>query len=126
MRSKLKNSDVNELDYNVANAHVSKMKPLFELSTRIYDKEIEIVKKAMMDLENICNVKDGYEIGEPFTKAGWTFFNLQISSDMSDIIEKSGMLEGALGYRISEQLKNFLGHFLESKGSQVRIKKIDY
>jgi len=126
VRSKLKNSDVNELDYNVANAHVSKMKPLFELSTRIYDKEIELVKKAMMDLENICNVKDGYEIGEPFTKAGWTFFNLQISSDMSDIIEKSGMLEGALGYRISEQLKNFLGHFLESKGSQVRIKKIDY
>ncbi len=126
MRSKLKNSDVNELDYNVANAHVSKMKPLFELSTRIYDKEIEIVKKAMMDLENICNVKDGYEIGEPFTKAGWTFFNLQISSDMSDIIEKSGMLEGALGYRIAEQLKNFLGHFLESKGSQVRIKKINY
>ena len=126
MRSKLKNSDVNELDYNVANVHVSKMKPLFELSTRIYDKEIELVKKAMTDLENICNVKDGYEIGEPFTKAGWTFFNLQISSDMSDIIEKSGMLEGALGYRISEQLKNFLGHFLESKGSQVRIKKIDY
>ena len=126
MRSKLKNSDVNELDYNVANAHVSKMKPLFELSTRMYDKEIELVKKAMMDLENICNVKDGYEIGEPFTKAGWTFFNLQISSDMSDIIEKSGMLEGALGYRIAEQLKNFLGHFLESKGSQVRIKKINY
>ena len=122
----MKNSDVNELDYNVANAHISKMKPLFELSTRIYDKEIELVKKAMIDLENICNVKDGYEIGEPFTKAGWTFFNLQISSDMSDIIEKSGMLEGALGYRISEQLKNFLGHFLESKGSQVRIKKIDY
>ena len=126
MRSKLKNSDVNELDYNVANAHISKMKPLFELSTRIYDKEIKIVKKAMMDLESICNVKDGYEIGEPFTKAGWTFFNLQISSELSDIIEKSGMLEGALGYRISEQLKNFLGHFLESKGSQVRIKKIDY
>ena len=126
MRSKLKNSDVNELDYNVVNAHVLKMKPVFELSTRIYDKEIELVKKAMMDLENICNVKDGYEIGEPFTKAGWTFFNLQISSDMSDIIEKSGMLEGALGYRISEQLKNFLGHFLESKGSQVRIKKINY
>ena len=126
MRSKLKNSDVNELDYNVANAHISKMKPLFELSTRIYDKEIKIVKKAMMDLESICNVKDGYEIGEPFTKAGWTFFNLQISSDMSDIIEKSGMLECALGYRISEQLKNFLGHFLESKGSQVRIKKINY
>ena len=117
---------VEELDYNVDDILVSKMKPLFELSTRKYDEEIELVKKAMIDLESICNVKDGYEIGEPFTKAGWTFFNLQISSELSDIIEKSGMLEGALGYRISEQLKNFLGHFLESKGSQVRIKKIDY
>jgi len=122
----LKNSDINELDYNVASAQVSKMRPLFELSTRRYDKEIELVKKAMTELESICNVKDGYEIGEPFTKAGWTFFNLQISTELADIIEKSGMLEGALGYRIAEQLKNFLGHFLESKGSQVRIKKIDY
>jgi hypothetical protein len=102
------------------------MNPLFQLSTRKYEKEIELVKKAMIELENICNVKDGYEIGEPFTKAGWTFFDLQISSEMADIIEKSGMLEGALGYRIAEQLKNFLGHFLESKGSQIRIKKIDY
>ena len=102
------------------------MNPLFQLSTRKYEKEIELVKKAMIELENICNVKDGYEIGEPFTKAGWTFFDLQISSEMADIIEKSGMLEGALGYRIAEQLKNFLGHFLESRGSQVRIKKMDY
>jgi len=36
------------------------------------------------------------------------------------------MMEGALGFRIGEQLKNYLGHFLESKGSQVRIKKINY
>lgn len=102
------------------------MKPIFQLSTRSYEKEIELVKKAMVDLESICNIKNGYEIGEPFTKVGWTFFNVQISQEMSDIIEKSGMLEGALGYRIGEQLKNFLGHFLESRGSQIRIKKIDY
>lgn len=102
------------------------MKPIFQLSTRSYEKEIELVKKTMADLESICNIKNGYEIGEPFTKAGWTFFNVQISQEMSDIIEKSGMLEGALGYRIGEQLKNFLGHFLESRGSEVRIKKIDY
>ena len=30
------------------------------------------------------------------------------------------------GFSISEQMKNFLGHFLESKGSNVRITKIDY
>ena len=102
------------------------MQALFQLSTRKYDEEIDLVKKAMDDLQNICKVKNAYEIGKPFSKAGWTFFTIQISSEMVAFIEKTGMLEGALGYRIGEQLKNFLGHFLESKGSQVRIEKIDY
>ena len=102
------------------------MQALFQLSTRRYDEEIGLVKKAMIDLQSICKLKNSYEIGEPFSKAGWTFFTVQINSEMVAVIEKSGMLEGALGYRIAEQLKNFLGHFLESKGSQVRIEKIDY
>ncbi len=102
------------------------MQPLFQLSTRKYGEEIELVKKAMTDLEGICKVENAYVIGEPFTKAGWTFFTIQISSEMVSVIETTGMLEGALGYRIPEQLKNFLGHFLESRGIQVRIEKIDY
>ncbi len=102
------------------------MQPLFQLSTRRYDEEINLVKKAMAELENICKVKNGYQIGEPFTKAGWTFFTIQLSSDILSVIEKSGMMQGAIGYRIPEQLKNFLGHFLESWGSQVRIEKMDY
>ena len=102
------------------------MKPLFQLSTRNYDKEFTIVKKAMEELENDCKVKDGFEIKEPFVKAGWTFFNLELSTEMTTIIENSGMMKNAAGFRISEQLKNFLGHFLESNGSNVRITKTDY
>ena len=79
-----------------------------------------------MDLESECNVKNGYKIEERFNKFGWSFFNIQISEEMAHIIETSGMMEGALGYRIGEQLKNFVGHYLEIKGSNVRIKKIDY
>lgn len=102
------------------------MNPLFQLSTRNYEEEIGIVRKAMAELEGQCDVKNGYAIGQPFTRAGWTFFDLQISSEMASIIEKSGMMEGALGYRIAEQLKNFVGHFLDTHGSNVRITKIDY
>lgn len=102
------------------------MRPLFQLSTRKYDEEIELIKKAMTDLENTCNVKNGYELGEPSRAAGWTFFNIQISPEMLEVIERSGMMKGAIGFRIEEQLKNFLGHFLEQHGSNVRIKKIDY
>ena len=102
------------------------MRPLFQLSTRKYDEEIILVKKAMVELEKNCKIKDGYKINEPFAKAGWTFFNLELSSEMADVIENSGMMEDAAGFRISEQIKNFLGHFFESKCSNVRITKIDY
>jgi len=112
-------------NYNEADTTEFGMRSLFQLSTRRYDEEIELVKKAMADLENTCNVKNGYKIGAPFARAGWTFFNIEISVEMTAVIEKSGMMEGALGYRVAEQLKNFLGHFLESKGSNVRIKKLD-
>jgi len=100
--------------------------PLYQLSTRSYEKEIGLVRNAMIELEKQCNVKNGYKIEEPFTKFGWTFFNLQLSEEIVVIIEKSGMMEGALGYKIGEQLKNFVGHYLESKGSQVRIKQMTY
>jgi len=100
--------------------------PLYQLSTRNYEKEIELVRNAMIELEKQCNIKNGYKIEEPFKKFGWTFFNLQLSEEIVVIIEKSGMMEGALGYKIGEQLKNFVGHYLESKGSQVRIKQMTY
>ena len=102
------------------------LNPLFQLSTRDYEKEIIIVKKALLDLEIKCNVKNGYVVEEHFNKFGWTFFNIQLSGELVNVIEKSGMMEGALGYRIGEQLTNFVGHYLEGKGSNVRIKKIDY
>lgn len=64
--------------------------PIFQLSTKKYDVEIELVRKALAGLEDKCKVSNGYRIGEPFTKAGWTFFNVQISSEMAFIIETSG------------------------------------
>ena len=59
------------------------MKPLFQLSTRRYDEELSLVKKAMDDLESNCKVNDGFQIKEPFEKAGWTFFNLELSAEMA-------------------------------------------
>jgi hypothetical protein len=102
------------------------LNPLFQLSTRSYDVEIILVKKALEDLQKECNVQNGYTIEKPFEKFGWTFFNIQINQEMVEIIEKSGMMKGALGYKIGEQMTNFIGHYLETKGSNVRIKKIDY
>ena len=102
------------------------MNPLFQLSTRNYDKEFLLVKQALIDLEIECKIQNGCIIEKPFNKFGWTFFNIQLSEELVDVVEKSGMMKGALGYRIGEQLTNFVGHYLENKGSNVRVKKIDY
>ena len=102
------------------------MKPLFQLSTRKYDEEIVIVKKAMEELETKCKVQDGFAIKEPSSMAGWTFFNLELSPEMLSVIETSGMMIDAQGFGFNEQLKNFVGHYLDTKGSNCRIKKIDY
>ena len=102
------------------------MKPLFQLSTRKYDEEIVIVKNAMTQLEDKCNVKNGFVLEEPSMMAGWSFFNIELSPEMLSVIETSGMMINAQGVGFTEQLKNFLGHYLETKGSNVRIKKIDY
>jgi hypothetical protein len=45
------------------------MYPLFQLSTRKYKKETELIKKAMIDLEGICNIKNGCIISDPFTRS---------------------------------------------------------
>ena len=102
------------------------MKPLFQLSTRKYDEEIMIVKNAMTQLEDKCNVKNGFVLEEPSMMAGWSFFNIELSPEMLSVIETTGMMINAQGVGFTEQLKNFLGHYLETKGSNVRIKKIDY
>ena len=100
------------------------MKPLFQLSTRSYDEEIIIVRKAMEERETKCNVKNGFLLKEPSGMAGWTFFNLELSDAMLSVIETSGMMINAQGFGFNEQLKNYLGHYLETKGSNCRIKKI--
>ncbi len=102
------------------------MNPLFQLSTRSYEKEIPLVRQALIDLELECKVQNGYKIEESFTKFGWTFFNIQISEEMTKAIEESSMMKGALGRKIGEQMTNFIGHYLETKGSDVRIKMINY
>ncbi len=101
------------------------MRPLFQVSTK-NPKEIASVKKAMEELESTCKVKNSYEIGEPMSKFGWTFFNIKLSSEIVPIIEKSGMLKGVYGHKISDQLKNFLGHWFEKRGIQFEIKMINY
>ena len=115
---------IKKCDYNKGTV-TNFMKPLFQVSTR-NPKEIVSVKKAMEELESTCKVKNGFDISEPMSKFGWTFFNIKLSSEIVPIIEKSGMMKGVYGHKIGEQLQNFLGHWFEKRGIQFEIKLINY
>ena len=65
------------------------MKPLFQLSTRKYDEEIVLVKNAMEQLEDKCNVNNGFILKEPSMMAGWSFFNIELSTEMLSVIAVS-------------------------------------
>jgi hypothetical protein len=65
------------------------MKPLFQLSTRKYDEELPLVKKAMEELEGSCKVKNGYD-----TMIGyWTKFEpVTLNKDYIKYKDKHGNL----------------------------------
>ena len=92
------------------------MKPLFQLSTRKYEEEIIIVQKAMEELEIKCNVKNGFLLKEASGMAGWTFFNLELSTEMLSVIEASGMMINAQGFGFNEQLKKLSRTLFRDKG----------
>jgi len=67
--------------------------------------------------------KISFEIKKLFIKFGWTFFNIQISQELANTIEKSGIIEGVLGRKIGNPMTHFIEHYLKSKGSSVRIRR---
>ena len=68
-----------------------------------------------MSLQVECNVENGFTIEEPFGKFGWTFFNIKLSNELVSVIEKSRMMEGATGFKISEQITTLSATILKER-----------
>ena len=105
----------------------SDLNPLFQLSTRKYDEEIVLVTQALIDLENECNVKNGYQIEEPFTKFGWTFFKLAFKPNLQTGIEKefSDMLQKYRWSDQSQKFAKFIEDYFNSRNCKVKVKIVD-
>ncbi len=97
---------------------------VFELGTTKYMEDKLGAKMALSHLETLCGIHDGYVLGEPEERAGWTFFKLGlepglytcISERFSDMMEKYG--RGAP----EEKFRIFIERYLHSKNCNVRVR----
>lgn len=100
----------------------------FEIGTTNYGESIVLVKKALSQLESLCNAYNGYLLSEPVSKFGWTFFKMAMKAPLEICVEKkfADMLEKYKHSNPPEKFTKFLQDYLNSKGCNVRVKVIQY
>ena len=103
------------------------MKTTFEVSTTNYDKDKKLLVESLDYLQTNFQVNDSYQISEPMSRFGWTFFKLWIKPALQSSIEKEflNMIKKAKGDKFQEKFTNFLSDFFESSGCKVKLKLIE-
>mgnify|MGYP000247612908 CR=1 FL=1 len=64
------------------------MSMVLEIGTKNYVDDLLLIKKSLSHMETLVNAHNGYALGEPSSKFGWTFFNLAFKPDLQNGIEK--------------------------------------
>lgn len=100
------------------------MSIILELGTTNYSDDRLDVKRALSHLETLCNVSNGYVLGEPEEKAGWTFFKLKIGPELHRKIEEkfSDMMQKYRWSSPDEKFSRFMGGYFDARGCNIRVK----
>jgi len=103
------------------------MSIVLEIGTKNYLDDLLAIKKALSHMETLVSGYNGYIIGEPSSKFGWTFFNLNFKPNLQEGIEKkfSDMLAKYNKNTQHEKFVEFITDYLISKGCNVKIKIVD-
>jgi len=102
------------------------MNTVFQIgSTRYDDDKIQVIK-ALSHLQTLCEISDGYQLGNPVTRFGWTFVPLMMKSIFLTKIEEkfSDMINKSKGRKNDDKLTNFMVDFFESRGCKIKIKLV--
>ena len=100
------------------------MSIIFQLSTRNYSDDRFNVKKALSHMETLCQAWNGYMLGEPEEKAGWTFFKLKLKPPLHEGIQKefSDMIGKYRWSKPEEKFRKFMEDYFLAKGCTVQVK----
>src|SRR5574337_1003113 len=100
---------------------------ILEIATTNYEIDLEIVSKAMAELQYLCEIKEGFLISKPMERFGWSFFKVLIKIELLSGMElKLGdQIAKSKGKKIEEKFVTFMTKFFESKNAKVKVKLVD-
>ena len=99
----------------------------FQISSTRYDDDKIIIIKALSHLQTLCEITDGYQLGNPVTRFGWTFVPLWIKPNLLSKIEEkfSDMIKKSKGRKNEEKITNFMINFFESRDCKIKLKLVE-
>ena len=81
----------------------------------------------MSHIQTLCEISDGYQLGNPVTRFGWTFVPLMLKSQLLSKIEEkfSDMIQNSKGRKNNEKLTNFMIDFFASRDCKLKLKLVE-
>jgi len=103
------------------------MDTIFEVSSKNYDDDLLLIKKSLSHMETLVGCYNGYALGKPSSKFGWTFFKLSFKPNLKNGIEEkfADMLNKYRLNNASQKFTKFMTDYFQSKGCNIKIKMLD-
>ena len=103
------------------------MSMVLEIGTKNYVDDLLSIKKSLSHMETLVSGYNGYVLGEPSSKFGWTFFKLSFKPKLQNGIEEkfSDMLAKYHQNDQHQKFAEFMTDYFISKGCNVKIKIVD-
>ena len=103
------------------------MNIVLNVGTANYADDLLSIKKALSHMESLTGGYNGYVLGEPSSKFGWTYFNLAFKENLQAGIEEKffDMITKYQANDDHERFAKFIGDYFASKDCNVRIKVSD-
>ena len=104
------------------------MGAILEISTKDYDNDLVLVKRALSQMETLLQAYNGYLLSEPNANFGWTFFKIAFKPELQKGIEEkfSDMINKYRWSRQPEKFSKFMGDYFQARGCNVKVKLVDY
>lgn len=104
------------------------MGAILEISTKNYENDVVLVKKALSQLETLVQGYNGYLLSESTSNFGWTFFKIALKPNLQKGIEEefSDMINRYRWGKQPEKFAKFMEDYFQAKGCSVKVKLVDY
>lgn len=97
---------------------------VFRIGTKDYESDVVLVKKALSQMETLLIEYNGYVLGRPSTRLGWTFFTLSLKAGLEAKISSKfdDMIRRYRWGKPEEKLARFMHDYFQARGCGTDLK----